>query len=150
MIVFDLFCASGHRFEAWFRDGAAFDEQRSASTIRCPVCSDADVVKAPTAMHVAQSRRRPDGEEAPAGDEAKPAALPVPAELAQALHQLRNHVEESCDYVGERFAEEARRIHYGEQVARDIYGEASAEEAAALGEEGITVQPLPWFTRRNG
>ena len=149
MIVFDLSCASGHRFEAWFRDGVAFDEQRQASTIRCPICSDAEVAKAPTAMHVAQSRRRSDGGGEQGSDRAKPVAQPVPAEVAHALRELRDHVEKSCDYVGERFAEEARSIHYGEKVARNIYGEASTEDAAALREEGITVQPLPWLTRRD-
>lgn len=156
MIVFDLFCSSGHRFEAWFRDGAAFDEQQADASIRCPTCGDSDVVKAPTRMYVAGSR----GRTAVTGDAAEPgdatdtptpaAAPPVPPEVAEMLRQMREHVEKSCDYVGERFAEEARNIHYGEAAARDIYGEASADEAKALREEGITVQPLPWLTRRNG
>lgn len=151
MIVFDLFCSAGHRFEAWFRDGAAFDEQKSDGSIRCPTCGDGDVVKAPTRMYVAGSRGERAAEPGEATDTATPAASPpVPAEVAEALRQMREHVEKSCDYVGERFAEEARSIHYGEADARDIYGEASADEAQALRDEGITVQPLPWLTRRNG
>lgn len=154
MIVFDLFCSAGHRFEAWFRDGAAFDEQQGSSSIRCPICSDNDVVKAPTRMHVAASRGRSTADDcsAPEANEDSPAARPsppVPGELVEALRQMREHVEKSCDYVGERFAEEARSIHYGEKDARDIYGEASPEEARSLHEEGITVRPLPWLTRRD-
>lgn len=154
MIVFDLFCSAGHRFEAWFRNGAAFDEQRAAASIRCPTCGDSEVVKAPTRLYVAGSRSRSDdgpGEDAPAEPPAASPTLPppVPAELADVLQRMREHVETSCDYVGDRFAEEARSIHYGETDARDIYGEASAEDARALREEGITVQPLPWPARRS-
>lgn len=152
MIVFDLFCAAGHRFEAWFRDNAAYEEQREDESILCPSCGDYHIVKAPTPLFVAQSRSsRPQtpvgGDEPPAP--VSPSAPPVPAEIGGMLRQLREHIEKSCDYVGDRFAEEARSIHYGEKDAHNIFGEASAEEAHALKEEGIEVQPLPWLVRRN-
>jgi len=128
MILFNLRCAEGHHFEAWVKDGAAW-EQRAAGAILCPVCGDAEVVKAPMAPRIARSR----------GDD----------EAARTLRDLRQKIEQNCDYVGDRFAEEARRIHYGESAPRDIYGEASSAEAEDLREEGVTFQQVPWLPRTN-
>ncbi len=130
MILFALRCAADHEFEGWFRDGATFDRQSAGGKISCPHCGDISVSKAPMAPRVARSRAVE--------------ATPSPAQLRKALQELRRHVEANCDYVGERFAEEARRIHYGESDPRGIYGEASADDAKDLAEEGIEVSRIPW------
>jgi hypothetical protein len=131
MILFALRCAADHEFEGWFRDGATFDRQSAAGKIACPHCGDTSVSKAPMAPSVARSR----------GAE----VVPSPMRLRQALQELRRHIEANCDYVGESFAEEARRIHYGERDPRGIYGEASADDAKELAEEGIEVKQIPWL-----
>jgi hypothetical protein len=133
MILFALRCAADHEFEGWFRDGAMFDKQSAGGKITCPQCGNNDVTKAPMAPRVARSH--------------KAEATPSPAQLRTALQELRRHVETNCDYVGERFAEEARRIHYGESDPRGIYGETSAEDAAGLADEGIEVSRIPWLPR---
>jgi hypothetical protein len=133
MILFALRCAADHEFEGWFRDGAMFDKQSAGGKITCPQCGNNDVTKAPMAPRVARSR--------------KAEATASPAQLRTALQELRRHVETNCDYVGERFAEEARRIHYGESDPRGIYGETSAEDAAGLADEGIEVSRIPWLPR---
>ena len=136
MILFNLRCADGHDFEAWFKDGEAW-ERRSAGAVTCPVCGGTDVTKAPMAPRIGRHRGEPE------------AASPVPAELAGQLRRLRRTIEDNCDYVGERFAEEARKIHYGETRPRDIYGEASKAEAEALLEEGVVFQRIPMLPRTN-
>jgi hypothetical protein len=132
MIVFTLRCASGHEFEAWFRDGEAFEAQRDTGEIACPHCGDVTIEKAVMAPRLARSR-----DTAP--------AVP-PERLRNALLELRRQVETNCEYVGERFAEEARRIHYGETNPRGIYGEATAEESRGLADEGIPFGRIPWLT----
>ena len=149
MILYDLRCKSGHEFEAWFRDSAAYDKQRKAGVLSCPACGEKKVEKALMAPAVASGAGR---EVAP--PEAKPAAPPSPEQqkMAQAMRffrELRKHVETNCDYVGPRFAEEARRIHYNETEPRGIYGEASAEESKALEEEGIEVGQIPWVPQHD-
>lgn len=134
MILFKLRCAAAHEFEGWFRDGAAYERQASRGLIACPECGDTAVEKAPMAPRLAR-----------ASGGAANAAPPSPEQLRQALQQLRRHVESSCDYVGERFAEEARRIHKGESEGRGIYGEASEAEADALRDDGIEVARIPWI-----
>jgi len=136
MILFNLRCAGGHDFEAWFKDGEAW-EQRGAETVSCPVCGGTDIVKAPMAPRIGRHRGEPE------------AAQALPAELAGQLRSLRKTIEEHCDYVGDRFAEEARKIHYGESKPRDIYGEASKTEAAELLEEGVIFQRIPAVPRTN-
>jgi hypothetical protein len=133
MILFALRCAADHRFDGWFPDGAAFDKQSAAGKIACPQCGDRSVAKAPMAPRVARSRA--------AG------AAPSPAQIRLALTELRRQIETNCENVGERFAEEARRIHYGESDPRGIYGEASADDAKDLAEEGIEVKRIPWLPR---
>ena len=133
MILFALRCAVDHEFEGWFRDGATFDRQSAAAKITCPHCGDTTVTKAPMAPRPMRSR---DAE-----------AAPSPVQIRKALQELRRHVETNCDYVGERFAEEARRIHYGESGARGIYGEATADDAKDLADEGIEVGRIPWLPR---
>lgn len=148
MIVFDLKCRQDHRFQGWFRNGDAYSAQVAAGEVACPSCGDTRVEKAPMAPRVLKSR----GEPAPAAAPEEPApadprAAAVAAEVRRVLTDLRQRVEESCDYVGERFPEEARRIHYGEAGPRPIYGEATSEQADALRDEGIEVAAIPWLPR---
>jgi len=143
MIRYDLICEKFHAFDGWFRDSAAFDEQAVAGLVTCPVCGSLQVEKQlmTPGLPVRANRCR---EEAP--QRRQLAAGPADAkmrELVEAVRRLKAHVEANADYVGERFPEEARKIHYEEAEARAIYGEASLEEAAALNEEGIDVHPLP-------
>lgn len=136
MIVFELKCSSDHTFEAWFQDSKAYERQRKRKQISCPVCGDCDVDKALMAPAVARSR------ESQAADERARARA-----VLQQLAALRRHVEQNCDYVGPKFAEEARKIHYGEIEKRDIYGEATPEEAKELSEEGVEFARIPWLPR---
>ena len=141
MILFDLNCGAGHRFEGWFRSNKIFDEQRSAGVISCPSCGNTDVSKAPMAPHVMRSvGREPDA--------AKPVAVPE-QRIREEMEALRSHVESTCDYVGGGFPEEARRIHYGEVSGRNIYGEATEREAKELESEGVPFRKIPWLPRRN-
>jgi hypothetical protein len=130
MILFTLRCAAGHEFEAWFRDGDGFAAQQTTGEIACPQCGDSHVEKAVMAPNIGRARNK----------------APSPAQLRAALVELRRQVETNCDYVGERFAEEARRIHYGEADPHGIYGEASAEESRKLADEGISVGRIPWIS----
>jgi hypothetical protein len=132
MIVFDLKCKTGHVFEAWFPNSAAFSRQKAKRAIACPDCGNTSITKAPMAPNISTGKGR---ESAPVGDGADPTVL---------LAKLREHIESNCDYVGEKFPEEARKIHYGETPKRDIYGEASEDDARALNDEGIEFKRLPW------
>ena len=139
MIRYDLECAQGHAFDGWFSDSASFDAQAEAGVVECPVCGTSDVHKALMAPGIPTKSN--------AKSDAKPVMQNAPntpaAELTDMIRKLRAHVEENSEYVGPRFAEEARKIHYEESEARGIYGEASLQEARELDEEGIEVQPLP-------
>ncbi len=147
MILFTLQCPSDHRFEAWFKDGNAYERQAKRELIACPSCASTRISKAPMAPRIAKGIAAPVLEAAPnpTAESAEPPkqdiALPVSPELAAAL---RHAVESTCENVGPRFAEEARRIHYGETESRGIYGQAEPEETKALQDEGIEVLPLPW------
>ena len=131
MILFTLRCASDHEFEAWFRDGDTFEAQQQAGEIACPHCGDTKVEKAVMAPNIGRSR----------DSKAPPIS---PAQMKAMLLAMRQQVEQNCDYVGERFAEEARRIHYGEVDPRGIYGEATNEESEALADEGVEFGRIPW------
>jgi hypothetical protein len=130
MIRFALACDQGHGFDAWFSSGASYDEQAEAGVITCPDCGSDRVEKAPMAPAVLRGR----------------SSLSEPTEGKRTyavIEGLREHLQANADDVGKDFPEEARKIHYGEAEARSIYGEASAEEAKALHEEGVPVLPLP-------
>jgi hypothetical protein len=129
MILFKLRCAAEHEFEAWFRDGAAYERQAARGQIACPECGDSTIEKAPMAPRLARTGG---------------AATPSPEQMRRMLQQMRQHVEANCDYVGPRFAQEARRIHRGEADARGIYGEATDTESRELADEGIEVARIPW------
>ena len=136
MILFDLKCANQHVFEAWFQDSGAFEAQATGHEITCPICGDTAIAKALMAPAVANARKT--------GDQRPDKAAVRMGQYMNALSELRQHVEQNCDYVGEKFPEEARKIHYGEAEHRDIYGEASNEEATELKDEGVAFQRIPW------
>ena len=146
MIVFDLRCANAHVFEAWFGSSDDYESQKARGLVGCPVCGDTDIGKAVMAPAVA-----PKGNQRPANDAPQPAAAHDPEQvkaMLTALAEIQAKVEANCDYVGDRFADEARAIHLGESEARGIYGETTLAEAQALREEGIEVAPLPFRPRR--
>ncbi|HEX2256624.1 MAG TPA: DUF1178 family protein [Afifellaceae bacterium] len=137
MIRFSLACSAGHKFEGWFASSGAFETQKERRVLLCPVCGDADVDKALMTPSVATARRK---------DAVRVAAHTGPSEepeMVSMLRKLRKHLTDNADYVGNRFAEEARRIHYDEVEKRGIYGEASSDEVRSLAEEGIEFHPLP-------
>lgn len=133
MIRYALQCEKDHEFDGWFPSSEGFDAQVAAGDVLCPHCGSPNVRKALMAPSIGKSAGK--------------AAAPAPADMAQKMSMmmlaLKKHVEENCDYVGDKFAEEARRIHYGESEHRDIYGEATPDEARELIEEGVEVAPLP-------
>ncbi|MBN9046457.1 MAG: DUF1178 family protein [Rhizobiales bacterium] len=136
MIRFSLHCDHGHEFEGWFRDNADFDRQSGMKLVTCPVCGSAAVGKALMAPAVSTGRDKE--KMALAAGEAQKTIL---AEMRELSRRLR----ENADYVGDKFAEEARKIHFGEVEARGIYGEATREDVHALVEDGVEVMPLPVF-----
>jgi hypothetical protein len=145
MIRYTLRCARGHSFESWFQSSSAYESQRKRRLVSCPDCGSEDVEKAIMAPQLAGTRKRGKAE-LPAATEADPATPLMMAqerELRAKLKELREHIVKSADNVGERFPNEARKMHYGEIEHRPIYGEASAKEARSLIDEGIEVLPLP-------
>ena len=129
MIVYNLRCGNRHEFEGWFKDSAAFDAQAASSRLVCPICSSRRIEKAVMAPSVSGTRK------ADAPDEMR--------KMRQFMTGLRKYVHDNAEYVGPRFAEEARKIHYGEAEDRHIYGESTVKDAIDLVEEGIDVAPLP-------
>ncbi len=141
MILYQLACTHAHQFEAWFRDGATYDAQSAAGDIMCPFCGNTDVTKAPMAPNVATGAHK--------GATADSRAKDVAEQIMRAVHRLHRQMEKNCEYVGNKFAEEARRIHFGETEERDIYGEATVKEAMELDEDGIEFHRVPWIPRRD-
>lgn len=137
MICFTLRCGRDHSFESWFTSSQAFDALAQAGHLACPICGDGQVGKGLMAPAIASK----------ANDEA-PAPLTQPqTDVEQAMAQMRQMIEANSDYVGMNFAAEARKIHLGEAPTRAIYGEAKADEARALLDDGIPVAPLPFMPR---
>ena len=166
MILYALACDHGHAFESWFANSAAYDKQTKRSLVTCPVCGSAKVEKAMMAPRLANAGAMAEPPAPPMSQAAVPTpAMPTPAtsapampaptkspvammspperELRQKLKEIRDHITKNASYVGPRFPEEARKIHYGETEHRSIYGEASPDEAKELYEEGIEFHPLP-------
>ena len=155
MIKYSVQCQKGHGFEAWFQNSAAFDTQTKRGLVSCPDCGSKKVTKALMAPNVSASTRKKGGAAAPVRSESReiavaaptqPVATPsvaMPAELVEVLRKIRREVEAKADYVGPKFVEEARKIHYDEAPQRGIYGEASLDDVNALHEEGIDCLPLP-------
>jgi hypothetical protein len=133
MIKYALQCDHAHAFEGWFGSSAAFDDQAERGLVTCPVCASQTVSKQIMAPAVAGTKKR---------DAVAPTAQ-VREMMNAALGEVRRHVEDNFDYVGDAFAKEARDIHEGRSEARGIYGEASPTEVKALVEDGVQVAPLP-------
>ena len=131
MIAYSLRCHRGHEFDGWFRDSTAFDEQSNSGHLSCPSCNFVRIENAVMAPAVAGTKKTA---RARASDS---------RQVQQFATGLRKYVMENADYVGPNFAEEARKIHYGETPDRHIYGEATHKEAQELLEEGVDVAPLP-------
>ena len=158
MILYRLRCSEGHQFESWFKDSKTYERQEKKSLIGCAVCGDSKVQRAIMAPRIGKKGKTAEAEApapapapAPTLEQKQMAALArkMPKELREALLKVRAEVEKNCEHVGERFAEEARKIHYGESDKRGIYGETTDEEAEALAEEGIEFGRMPWIPRGN-
>lgn len=145
MIRYTLRCAKEHDFEAWFRSGDDYDRSVDQNEVACPVCGDTRVEKALMAPSIAGTRTAPRPPDDKVQDDKVQLATADPREkaLRSALRELREKITEQADYVGDKFADEARKIHYEEVKPRGIYGEATTEEAKELHEEGIAFHPLP-------
>jgi hypothetical protein len=134
VIRFSLACERAHTFEAWFRNSEDYDSQRDRELVECPHCGSKRVEKALMAPAVSTSRRK------------EKVALAMNQAQKQAMRQLKELSEkmrENADYVGDKFAEEARKIHFGEAEQRGIYGEATRDEVRALADDGVDFLPIP-------
>lgn len=134
MITYSLACENHHKFDAWFRSAEAYDEQHGKGIVTCPVCGSGKVDKA--LMAPALSRAKTDKVSLSQGH-------PMQAEIREFLRAMRKKVTSEADYVGDKFAEEARKIHFKETDPRGIYGEATRDEVASLLEDGVDFLPLP-------
>jgi hypothetical protein len=156
MIIYELICTGGHRFEGWFGSADDYESQRASSLVRCPLCDDAQIAKVPSAnVHTARASapRKPAVRTAeaaagqahtPSADDAGKAVAAFSGVSAEILGRLRAIVRDAED-VGVRFSEEARKMHYEEAPARSIRGRATPDEAASLRDEGIEFASLPPF-----
>jgi len=138
VIKYNLICRHEHEFEAWFSSSSDYDDQRTKRLVECPYCGSAKVEKAIMAPNVSTSRKKEK-----IASKQKEAHHHTMAMMNAAASKIRKEIEDKCDYVGEKFADEARAMHYGEKSERAIYGEASPSEAAELREEGVEIAPLP-------
>jgi hypothetical protein len=153
MIRYSLRCQKDHEFEAWFRSSADYDKQAVDNGVPCPICGDHKIQKAPMAPSIGRAGKDKGASPLPATpntaapsapeEKVQLAADPRQQALIQAMRELRKKIVEGSDYVGDKFAEEARKIHYQETEPRGIYGEATPEEAEKLAEEGVEFAPLP-------
>jgi len=156
MIHYNLRCKQGHAFESWFQSSSAYETQEKRKLVSCPVCGSTDVERAIMAPQIVskKGRENPPSEPLPApvtapATEVIPPSSPTPLLMAQErelrakLRELRDHIVKNADNVGEKFPNEARKMHYGDIEHRPIYGEASPDEAKALIEEGVEVMPIP-------
>jgi hypothetical protein len=160
MIHYNLRCERGHAFESWFQSSAAYEQQEKRKLVNCPVCGSAKVERGIMAPRIVGKKGRDRAEAEPKELMAAAAAAPATTtevaaptsmpllmaqerELRAKLKELRDHIVKNADNVGERFPNEARKMHYGDIEHRPIYGEASPDEARALIDEGVEVSPLP-------
>jgi hypothetical protein len=151
VIRYSLNCEHGHGFDSWFANSAAYDKQRKRALVSCPICNSTKIEKAIMAPRLTRNENAepqmpsPPAQQTPQVPAKAPVAMMSPAEheLRNKLKELREQITKNADYVGSRFPEQARKIHYGEIEHRSIYGEASPEEAKELHEEGIDFHPLP-------
>jgi hypothetical protein len=149
MIRYNLRCEQGHAFESWFQSSSAYETQEKRKLVNCPSCGSAKVERAIMAPQIVSKKARETAAPTPAAstDVTAPASTSLmmaqERELRAKLKELRDHIVKNADNVGERFPNEARKMHYGDIEHRPIYGEASPEEARSLIEEGVEVSPLP-------
>ncbi len=149
MIRYTLRCDRGHAFESWFQSSAAYESQEKRKLVNCPACGSVKVERAIMAPQIVSKKGRENPAPAPAAatDVTAPSSTPLmmaqERELRAKLKELRDHIVKNADNVGERFPNEARKMHYGDIEHRPIYGEASPDEARALIDEGVEVSPLP-------
>lgn len=149
MIRYHLRCDRGHAFESWFQSSSAYETQEKRKLVNCPACGSVKVERAIMAPQIVSKNSRNSVAPAPAAsaEVAAPASTPLmmaqERELRAKLKELRDHIVKNADNVGERFPNEARKMHYGDIEHRPIYGEASPEEARSLIDEGVEVSPLP-------
>lgn len=149
MIRYNLRCERGHAFESWFQSSQAYEAQEKRKLVNCPSCGSAKVERAIMAPQIVSKKSRERALVAPAAatEATTPASTPLmmaqDRELRAKLRELRDHIVQNADNVGERFPVEARKMHYGDIEHRPIYGEASPEEARSLIDEGVEVSPLP-------
>lgn len=139
MIRYTLLCEAGHGFESWFRSSREYDGQRAKQLVACPVCGSTSIEKQVMAPSLART------DKGAISAENTPVAMISPEEkdLRKKLRELREHVTKNADYVGERFPDLARQMHYDEIDRRSIYGEADPKEVRSLLDEGVEVHPLP-------
>ncbi len=149
MKVLDLRCANGHLFEGWFSSEDDFLAQNGSRSIECPLCNDSVIVKAPTAPRLNLGAREPSPRDmaaastAVAADSPPVPAVPSPEAMQAAWMRAVRHVLSNTEDVGPRFADEARKIHYGESEKRGIRGKTTPDEREALRDEGIEFATLP-------
>ena len=149
MIRYNLRCERGHAFESWFQSSSAYEAQEKRKLVSCPSCGSARVERAIMAPQIVSKKGRDVAAPAPVAptDVSAPASTPLmmaqERELRAKLKELRDHIVKNADNVGERFPNEARKMHYGDIEHRPIYGEASPDEARSLIDEGVEVSPLP-------
>ncbi len=153
MISFNLICPQDHGFEGWFSSSADFDDQQNNGLLSCPLCGDGRINKALMAPNVAAKSNSKKQSPVTSRTVMSPAANAPPSadvmKMLTAMRQIQNKIEKECDNVGDKFAEEARKIHYGESDARGIYGNASDEAAMELYEEGIEINKIPWLPKEH-
>jgi hypothetical protein len=143
MIRYDLICNKGHEFDAWFSDSASYDTQRKRGFVECSVCGSIKVEKQLMRPSIAARSSKKSEPSKPGKPMVAGPIDPRMQQMMSMMREFRAHVEKHAENVGDKFADEARKIHYKESEERGIYGNATAEETQALLEEGIEVHPLP-------
>ena len=138
MIKYSLICEKDHEFEGWFGSSDDYDKQRKRGFVECPICGSQKVSKALMTPGIAGTKKINGAEKVMAN-----IAPQMPEEVVTKIREIKQHIEKNSENVGDKFPEEARKIHYGESEARGIYGKASVKEAAELAEEGVGVVPIP-------
>jgi hypothetical protein len=163
MISFNLICDHGHGFEGWFNSSADYTDQQARGLVTCPICDSANITKGLMTPNVAaKSNTKPEASGRTSAMVSAPSRANLPpqmtaqitpemakaaAETLAAMRKLQSTIEKECDNVGDAFAEEARKIHYGESDPRGIYGQTTDQEAESLLEEGIAIAKMPWLPK---
>lgn len=151
MILYDLICEKEHQFDSWFRNSTVVEKLVKAGAVSCPKCGSVKVQKALQAPNITPSKKKAKAPKAvvPAQEPKTNADVALAVEkMTEAYNELRETIEKSFDNVGDQFAEEARKIHYGEAPERGIYGDATPEQTEELHDEGIPVYALPWVKKK--